>query len=157
KQGEIFGELAAIDGVSRSANVTALQRTEVGKMSSVTFREMITGNPEIALNVMRVLTNRLRMMTIRLTEHSILNSRERLYAELLRMSQPRKGQDDQRSISPPPVQQDLANRIGCRREVVSREIAGLRRDGLVENTRGALVLLNPSELNRRITAAMSED
>lgn len=156
-EGDLFGELAAIDEVGRSANVTALCRSELGKMSGSTFREMVTGHPEIALSVMRILTERVRTLNIRLTEHSMLNSRERLYAELLRLSEARKAHPGQRAISPPPVQQDLANRIGCRREVVSREIACLRRDGVLENTRGALVLIDPNELNRRISAAMNQD
>lgn len=156
-EGDLFGELAAIDEVGRSANVTALCRSELGKMSGSIFREMVTGHPGIALSVMRILTERVRTLNIRLTEHSMLNSRERLYAELLRLSVARKSNPGQRAISPPPVQQDLANRIGCRREVVSREIACLRRDGVVENTRGALVLADPGELNRRISAAMNED
>jgi CRP/FNR family cyclic AMP-dependent transcriptional regulator len=157
RDGDLFGELAAIDEVGRSANVTALCRTELGKMSGEVFREMVTGHPEVSLLVMRILTERVRALNIRLTEHSMLNSRERLYAELLRLSEARKADPKQRSISPPPVQQDLANRIGCRREVVSREIACLRRDGILQSTKGALILIEPSELNRRISAAMNQE
>ena len=70
--------------------------------------------------------------------------------ELLRLSRPRLGHDTQRSISPPPTQQELAERIGSRREVVSRAMAALEKDGLIEKTRGALVLPDPGELNRLI-------
>ena len=48
------------------------------------------------------------------------------------------------------TQQELAERIGSRREVVSRAIAALEKDGLFEKTRGALVLRDAGELNRRI-------
>ena len=40
--GQLFGELAAIDGVKRSANVTALTRGEVGIMPSAVFRELVS-------------------------------------------------------------------------------------------------------------------
>jgi CRP/FNR family transcriptional regulator, cyclic AMP receptor protein len=40
--------------------------------------------------------------------------------------------------------------------VVSRELSALEKAGLVEKTRGALVLRDPGELNRRISAALDE-
>lgn len=67
------------------------------------------------------------------------------------MSRPRAGHDGQRSISPPPTQQDLAERIGSRREVVSHALRPLEKHDLVEKTRGALALTDPGALNRRIS------
>ena len=46
--GQMFGELAAIDGVSRSANVTALTRGEVCVMTASVFREIVFAAPAIA-------------------------------------------------------------------------------------------------------------
>src|ERR671929_1004885 len=46
--GQLFGELAAIDGVKRSANVTALTRGEVCVMPSTVFREIVFGAPAVA-------------------------------------------------------------------------------------------------------------
>src|ERR671929_1879560 len=46
--GQMFGELAAIDGVSRSANVTALTRGEVCVMPATVFREIVFGAPAVA-------------------------------------------------------------------------------------------------------------
>ncbi len=80
----------------------------------------------------------------------------RLYAELIRLSAPRSGGSDMRAISPPPFHHDIANRIGARREVVSRELSALEKAGLIDKTRGALVLKDPGELNRRISAALEE-
>src|SRR5918999_5853484 len=45
--GQFFGELAAIDGVKRSANVTALTRGEVGIMPAQVFRELIFSAPVV--------------------------------------------------------------------------------------------------------------
>jgi CRP/FNR family cyclic AMP-dependent transcriptional regulator len=82
--------------------------------------------------------------------------RHRLYADLLRLSRPRGGHGDQRILSPPPPHHDLAARIGCRREQVSREITAMEAEGLAEKTRGALVILRPAELRHRITLATDE-
>src|ERR687886_908437 len=46
--GQLFGELAAIDGVKRSANVTALTRGEACIMSATVFRELVLSTPPIA-------------------------------------------------------------------------------------------------------------
>ena len=131
-------------------------RTRIGVMAGPSFTEMVNNEPTLSLRVMRILAERIRALNTRLAEHSFLNSKCRLYAELLRLSQPRSGHSGQRVISPPPFQHDLANRIGCRREVVSREIASLRRENIVETNKGALVLVNPGELNERISKAMCD-
>jgi CRP-like cAMP-binding protein len=154
KAGHFFGELAAIDGRPRSANVTALHRSELAIMPAAAFNELLDQHPALSRFLLRLFTGRIRALNKRLAEHSFLQAKPRLYCELLRLSQPRVGRGDERAIAPPPLQHDLAARIGARREVVSRELAALTRDGLVERTRGALVLKNSDELNRRISIAM---
>ncbi len=149
--GSMFGEMAAIDGVSRSASVTTLQTSLISSMRAKAFLEVLAHEPEICRAVLNMLVARIRSLNPLLSEHAYLTAVERLYAELLRLSRPRAGHDGQRSISPPPTQQDLAERIGSRREVVSRALRRLEKDGLVEKTRGALVLTDPGALNRRIS------
>jgi len=52
---------------------------------------------------------------------------------------------------------DLAARIGCRREQVTREFTMLTQEGLIERTRGALILRRPDVLQARVADAMRED
>ena len=154
--GDYFGELAAIDGNTRSANVTTLNRSRICIVPQNTFLELVSNSSEISLKVMRVLTTRIRTLNLRLAEQSFLQAKHRLYAELIRLSKPRPGNATQRSISPPPTQRELAERIGTRREVVSREINALQKQELFEKTRGALVLCNVAELQKRISEAWDE-
>jgi len=146
-----FGEMAALDGLPRSANVTALQKPQIATMHAGTFLDILSDEPEVCRSVLNMLVGRVRTLNRKLSEHAYLTAVERLYCELLRLSRPRKGYNGQRSVSPPPIQQELAERIGSRREVVSRAISALEKQGLLEKTRGALVLLDPSELNQRIS------
>ncbi len=155
-QGEFFGELAAIDDELRSANVTTLNRSQICIMPRKIFLELISTSQDVNLQVMRVLAKRIRTLNYRLAEQSFLQAKHRLYAELLRLSKPRLGHEGQRSVSPPPTQKELAERIGTRREVVSREINALQKQGIFEKTRGALVLKNVPELQRRISEAWEE-
>ncbi|MEM9279809.1 MAG: Crp/Fnr family transcriptional regulator [Pseudomonadota bacterium] len=154
--GHFFGELAAIDGETRSANITTLYRSRICIVPQKLFLELIQKTPEINLAVMRVLTKRIRTLNMRLAEQSFLQAKHRLYAELIRLSKPRMGHEGQRSISPPPTQKELAERIGTRREVVSRELNALQKQSCFDKTRGALVLTDVSELQRRISEAWDE-
>ncbi|MCP5080304.1 MAG: Crp/Fnr family transcriptional regulator [Alphaproteobacteria bacterium] len=149
--GSYFGEMAAIDGLARSANVTALQTSRIATLPAATFLDVLAHEPEVCRRVLEGLVGGMRSLTRKLSEHAYLTAVERLYCELLRLSRPRKGHEGQRSISPPPTQQELAERIGSRREVVSRAIGALEKDGLFEKTRGALVLPDPNELNRQVS------
>jgi CRP/FNR family transcriptional regulator, cyclic AMP receptor protein len=153
--GKFFGEMAAIDGAKRSANVTALTNAELLQVPPGAFREIVLHSPEIAERLLRLLTTRVRELNIRLFERSVLDLRHRLYSELLRMATPRKGHEGQSIVSPPPFQHDLAARIGCRREQVSRELGAMAEEGLVEKVRGGLVLLRPGVLEKRVQDAMN--
>ncbi|WP_421848783.1 Crp/Fnr family transcriptional regulator [Oricola sp.] len=149
---EFFGELAAIDGTTRSANVTAMVNTSVMTLPQSVFLEILRENPEVALQLMRSMSSLIRSLNTRLAEHAFLPAKYRLYSELIRLSKPRKGPAaGQRIISPPPIQLELAERIGCRREVVSREIARMERENIVERSRGGLILADMPELNRRLS------
>jgi CRP/FNR family transcriptional regulator, cyclic AMP receptor protein len=154
--GEFFGELAAVDGQRRSANVTALHRSELCLMPGAVFIDLLEGSCAFNRSLLKVLALRIRSLNTRLAEQAFLQARYRLYAELLRLSAPRPGDGKARSISPPPFHHDIANRIGARREVITRELSVLEKAGLIEKTRGALVLRDPGELNRRISAALDE-
>ncbi|MEL6966506.1 MAG: Crp/Fnr family transcriptional regulator [Pseudomonadota bacterium] len=156
KDGEYFGEIAAIDNEGRSANVTALSRAQMCIMPQAVFLAILEENADLNRAVMGHLAKLVRLLNMRLAEHCFLQTKHRLYTELLRQSRPRLGHEDQRSISPPPTQKDLAARIGTRREVVSREIANLKRAGVVDKTTGALVLKDLPKLNALISAGWAE-
>jgi CRP/FNR family transcriptional regulator, cyclic AMP receptor protein len=156
KAGEFFGELAAIDGIPRSANVTALTKADLCIMPSAVFREILFASPSACDKVLRLLTHRVRDGNTRLAEMSIFDLRHRLYSELLRMSHPRPGAGVERVISPPPFHHVVAARIGCRREQVTRELSVMAAEGLIEKTRGALVVSKPQVLESRLAEALRE-
>ena len=156
KAGEFFGELAAIDGIARSANVTALTRAELCIMPASIFREILFSSEAACDKVLRLLTHRVRDGNVRLAEMSIFDLRHRLYSELLRSSHPRPGHAGMRVVTPPPFHHVVAARIGCRREQVTRELTTLANEGLVEKTKGALVIIKPQVLEARLAEALRE-
>jgi CRP-like cAMP-binding protein len=57
---ECFGEMAILDASPRSATVTAVQDTNLLKISREDFQEIMSEKPEIALGIIKVLSHRLR-------------------------------------------------------------------------------------------------
>jgi CRP/FNR family cyclic AMP-dependent transcriptional regulator len=155
--GQFFGEMSAIDGIKRSANVTALTRGEVCIVPATVFKEMVFATQAVGDRLMRHLIGRVRELNARLMEQSVLDLRHRLYSELLRLSVPRPGHQGERVVTPPPYHHVLAARIGCRREQVTREFTVLSQEKLIERTRGALVLKKPQTLEARVSEALRED
>ncbi len=155
KEGDYFGELAAIDGSTRSANVTSISRSQMCIMPRAVFMAALEDH-KINRRVLTMFASRIRQLNGRLAEHSFLQTKHRLYCELLRLSRPRLGHEGQRCITPPPTQKELAARIGTRREVVSREIANMKRGEILEKTTGALVLRDVNKLNQMISEGWNE-
>jgi CRP-like cAMP-binding protein len=154
--GEIVGDMAAIEGLPRSANISALHRSVIARMPGSTFKEMVTKVPQAAERMLRVLAARVRLGNQRLLEMATLQLKHRVYAELLRESRQRSAGSSERSISPPPLQHVLAARIGGRREAVSREIAELMRNGIVRRTPSALIIVKPDWLQQEVDARITD-
>ena len=144
--GDFFGEIAAIDGGLRSANVTARSRCQLAIMPAGVLREVCADHPEVSWALMTHLAGMVRHLSLRLSEFSFLKAKHRLCAELLRQSRPRNGHEGQRILSPVPRQVDIADRIASRREIVSREMKALERAGILSRERGGLVILSPARL-----------
>lgn len=85
----------------------------------------------------------------RLYEKSVMPMRTRLYAELLRLARHRR--DGTMFVSPPPTQQDLANRIGSQREAVSRELTRLAHEGIIRCSRSAISIIREGALRTEVT------
>ena len=150
--GEIVGEMAAIDGVPRSARIETLVRTQMCSLSARGFNEAVFASRELGLRLMRLLTARIRQQNRRLLEMTALPIRLRLIAELVRLSRPKP--DGTRLLNPLPTQEELASRIGARRETISREIKALTDAGLLQRTRVSIVLLDPDGLQAAVNAGL---
>jgi CRP/FNR family transcriptional regulator, cyclic AMP receptor protein len=151
--GDFFGELAALDGHSRLTAVRAVADSIIARMDAASFREAIHRYPAVCDIVLTQLIDKVRILTNRASEQTRLGVRERLCAELLRLS--RKSGDGRIVVSPPPTHAELAGRISTHREAVTKFINALDREGLVSRTRGAIVLNDPERLHRIADQALA--
>jgi CRP-like cAMP-binding protein len=149
--GALLGEIAAIDGAKRSAGIVSLTKSQLCVIAAGPFVEFALSTREAALHLMKSLAGLVREKDQRLFELSVLATRPRLIALLLRLARPRDAEG--MVISPPRPHHELAAMIGTRREMVTRALAGLQREGLLEPTRGGLLLLRPEALRAELEAA----
>ncbi len=154
--GEMFGELAAIDGEQRSASVVAVAETLLVAMPEAAFREAIRDHPSVADAVLQRLTRLVRLYSQRLSEMRTLDVQSRIRAELVRLAEGSLGEDNTASISPLPTSADIAARVNTRREAVSRELASLTRRGLIKRHHKTLTIRDFAALNRLVESMLGE-
>ncbi len=154
--GEMFGELAAIDGEQRSASVVAVAETLLVAMPEAAFREAIKKHPSVAEAVLQRLTHLVRLYSQRLYEMRTLDVQSRIRAELLRLAEGSRGEDNTATISPLPTSADIAARVNTRREAVSRELASLTRRGLIKRHQRSLTIRDFAGLNRLVESILGE-
>ena len=150
RAGQSFGELAAIDGKPRSANVVALAESLIASMPAKVFWDVLHNHPEVAAAVMRHLSRLVRRLSERVFEVSALAVRNRIHAELLRLARRNMRDDNSAAISPAPTHADIANRVSTHREAVTRESNALTRAGLIERQSGALIIRDVAALARMV-------
>jgi CRP/FNR family transcriptional regulator, cyclic AMP receptor protein len=95
RDGEFFGELAAIDGLPRSATIVAVTDSIVAKMPPTVFRDAVHQHPDVCDQLLALLASQVRMLANRVNEFTALDVRTRIYAELLRLSRRARAGDGQ--------------------------------------------------------------
>ena len=148
--GAVFGEMAAIDGEPRSANVVALTQTTVATLSASAFQQVLAECPPVAMSVMRRLTHIIRISVDRIMDLSTLGANNRVYAELLRLARETSLENNTSEITPIPIHSDIASRVSTTRETVARVFGELTKKGLVERKGNTLVVTDMDRLQEMV-------
>jgi CRP-like cAMP-binding protein len=148
--GELFGELAALDGQPRASTVVAATDARLTILSAEDFVEAVTADPVAALWLLRRFSGMVRVLTEKIFELSALPVRSRLHCELLRLAEEGIETDEGILLSPAPTHADLAARVGSHREMVTREFSYMAEAGMLRQNGRKLVLLNLALLMHEI-------
>jgi CRP-like cAMP-binding protein len=149
--GDMFGELAAIDGRRRSASVQAVSDCLVAQLSGKAFWELMVSEPAITRAVLLHLNALVRSLSTRVYEFSTLAVRNRIQAELLRIARSigeRHGEGA--SIARAPTHSEIASRISTHREAVAREMSRLAKLGIVARRGKGLTIPDLNRLERLV-------
>lgn len=155
-EGGFFGELAAIDGAPRSANVMARDDTVTAALPPEAFLRIATSHPKMALAVMKGLASLLRTATDRIMDLSTLGANNRVHAELLRLARAVAPEGDTAVIKPFPLHSDIASRVSTTRETVARVFSDLTKSGILKRERDNLVFLDLGELEEMVENVRGE-
>ena len=142
-EGEFFGEMALLDGESRSANVIALEETEVLTLNREDFLVVLHDYPQIAIQLLKEMAHRLRKSDRQIASLSLSDAEKRIALCIIRFADEqgviRRGQV---SIPRVPIQQDIANMAGTSRETVSRAINVLEKEHYIKRQGRELLILD---------------
>jgi CRP/FNR family transcriptional regulator, cyclic AMP receptor protein len=148
-EGDMFGELAAIDGLPRSAWVCTITPCQMATASSSEFLKLLSDSSEISLALLRRMSSYIRLLDERLTDLTLLGAEQRSCTELLRMAKPDLQEPGGYVVSPMPTHANFGNLVGVSRETVSRIFRKLREDSLIVHNKRGLCIPNRKELERR--------
>jgi CRP/FNR family transcriptional regulator, cyclic AMP receptor protein len=138
--GELFGEIALLDGKPRSANATALTKCELLVLERRDVLPFLDHSPTACFNLMQLLCARIRRSDERMAEIAFFDLPARLARALLRY--PAQGRPPKLSLS----QRELAEMAGATRENVNRCLRDWQRCGIVELKNRWTVILKPEAL-----------
>jgi CRP-like cAMP-binding protein len=146
--GDVFGELALLDGAPRSATATALIATEAIVLPRDRFHDLIATEPAVRDALLASLAAELRRLTTHVEELHFLDMTGRLAARLVRLAEeasaagsagasPASGAIRLRATL---TQAELASMVGCTRQSVNKLLGQFADDGLVRLDREGMTV-----------------
>lgn len=142
--GEVFGEMALLDGGPRSATVAALTRATLVVVDRAPFRQLVAGASPLGGAMLDLLARRLRVLTERSDDLTVLSVGGRLAKQVLLL-----GRRHGTAVGPRRLrigvrlsQQELGEMIGATRESVNKHLRIWEEESVLRKEGGYLVILN---------------
>lgn len=126
--GEYVGEMS-LDGGPRSASVVAIEPCECAVLTRQTLQQHIAEHPEFAFELLSKVIRRARSATVSAKQLALNDVYGRLVLLLNSLAVPQS--DGTRAVGERLTHQEIANRLGCSREMVSRLMKDLEAGGHV--------------------------
>ena len=145
--GDVCGEIAALDGESRSATIIAATNVILAVMRGSDFIRCLESSPAAGIWLARKMAALSRRLTEQVFELSALNVRARIHCELLRLARKGEPRDGGIEVRPAPTHADLASRVGTHREAVTREMQALSERKIIRHGRRSLLLIDLARLD----------
>jgi len=157
ESGDVFGEIALLDGLPRTADARAGQDSRLLRIPRRAFLDLMEQETRLMRHVIDMLCERIRVTTGEMTDVAFLDLRARLAKRLLDLSLSH-GVDEGSGIriSLMLTQTDVAQMLGVTREAVNKQIQALVRGGLISMERGTITILARPKLSDIATAGLAE-
>jgi CRP/FNR family cyclic AMP-dependent transcriptional regulator len=150
--GELFGEVALLDGSTRTASAAAMEHADLLRIHRDHFLPYVKANPDLILGMLSLLCQRLRWTSSMIEDAAFLAFPARLAKRLLILAEHYRG-PEQHDVTIPISQHDVGNMVGAGREAINKQLGLWRSAGIVETGRGAIVIRNCEALRALVGCA----
>lgn len=132
-ESDFFGEMAILDGMTRSATVTAVEDSKLFIIQRAEFLELLRNFPDVSIALLQELSRRLRAATMKIKALSLKDAEGKVATVLLQIAdEVGKIKQGIVEIEDLPYQQELANMAGTSRETISRTLHSFAKKGMIE-------------------------
>jgi CRP-like cAMP-binding protein len=152
-RGEIFGEIALLDGGNRTADAIAIEDSELMLIERREFLPVLRAHPEVAINLIEILCSRLRRTSEQVEDIVFLDVPGRLAKALLALHR-RPGANPTAGIRV--TQRELSQMIGVSRESVNKQLRAWERRKWLKIERGGVRVTAPAALSELVAQDADE-
>lgn len=142
RPGDLFGEIALFDPSTRTAGAIALGETSLLSVGNTDLQREIKSDPQLAIDLVRMAGQRMRLMSRQLSEQVFLPLPSRLARKILHLTAHDKKDHPKLTMS----QADLAEFAGATREVVSKTLSSWETSGFIQKKRGGMQVVDREAL-----------
>jgi CRP/FNR family cyclic AMP-dependent transcriptional regulator len=150
-RGDVFGELAVIDGQPRSANATAVENCELMVIERRNFLPFVLSYPQVAIKLLELVSARLRQSNEQIEDVMFTGLQVRLARAILKLL--KTTESDVGPLRLVITQRELSQMIGVTRESTNKQLRIWEKRGWIRLDHGALTVLNGRALSRIIPHA----
>ncbi|MGQ0662418.1 MAG: Crp/Fnr family transcriptional regulator [Pseudomonadota bacterium] len=149
--GEVFGEIALLDGKERTADATAMSDCELLVLNRRDFVPFLERNPALCIRLLGVLCERLRHTDQQVADLMFLGPAARLAKALLQLAEtPGEHSPGGTRIALKGTQRELGNRMGLSREGTNKQLRRWGNTGIVGLGRGFVTFKDGPALRRLV-------
>jgi CRP/FNR family transcriptional regulator, cyclic AMP receptor protein len=142
--GEIFGEVAVLDGHARTADAIANSNCEIVVIDRREFLPFVKSQPALAMKFIELLCTRLRWTSDQVEEVILQDLPGRLASALIRLTDRHQAAPDCRTIAV--TQQEISEMVGMSRESINKQLRAWAARSWVRLEHGAIVVLDIDSL-----------
>ncbi len=151
--GQIFGEIALLDGQPRTADAAAVTDCHLMVVDRRDFIPLLSDHPDTALKIIELLCSRLRHTSEQVEDTMFLDLPGRLAKTLLWLS---RGSSSAKSRKVSITQREMGQMIGMSRESTNKQLRDWEERNWVRLERGGVVLLDPGPLEEIVRRAVED-
>jgi CRP/FNR family transcriptional regulator, cyclic AMP receptor protein len=155
RAGEVFGEIALLDGRARTADATTMSDCELMTIERREFIPFLRSQPDVTLKLMEILCSRLRRTSEQVHEMTFLNLSTRIAKTLIRLAE--KAKDTGRGGRVTITQREISQIVGRSRESTNKRLRAWEKSGWIRLQRGSVTVLMPDKLEHIVATSSDFD